>query len=145
MSKHSKNNRQPNKYCCIILFLIGSSILSTTSLASRCPTELHRDNKGYWTSNTPPGWKSITRTPSSETLDPNNFGGTVYSSTNKRIACVYRSSKRRWVALLSNINHPFNEDDLKGTVWKYVPKHKDSICGKPDHGLHDCEFDLHVP
>ncbi len=113
---------------------------SVQSLATLCPTHFNHDQNGYWTSNEHPGWKSHRPTNANVTLDPKDFGGAVYSPQKKRIACVYKASDGNWVALLSSIYHPFNEDDLTGKGWEFSQEHKDYICGQPKSGIYDCDF-----
>ena len=118
--------------------------------AGHCPKNLHQDDKGYWTSNDQPGWKSHRPTSPTVTLEAKDFGGAVYSPLKKRIACVYKASDGKWVALLSSVYHPFNQDDLKAqegknSPWEYNQQHKDWVCGTPKHKLEDCQFDIKQP
>ncbi len=130
------------KHTWIALASIPAAIAcATTAVAGQCPTALHQNSKGYWTSNDSPGWKSIKPTERSDTLAAKNFGGAVYSPAKKRIACVYKSKSGKWVALLSNLTHPLNEDDLNMKVWKHVQKHNVYVCGTPKYKLKDCTFE----
>ena len=129
----------------IVLGLVAVGI-STTSLAATkphsCPSNIEQNNKGYWVSNDPPEWKSHRPTTKDVTLSAKKFGGVVYSPKKKRLACVYKASNKKWVALLSSVYHPVNEDDLIGSAWQYNQKHKDYVCGKPKHSLKDCLFNI---
>lgn len=125
----------------VLAIATGMSFVATT-FAGSCPKNLTQDSQGYWSSNEPPGWKSPQPTDKKVTLEAKNFGGAVYSPSKKRIACVYKDSSGKWIAILSNIYHPFNEDDLKGNAWQYSQKHKDYICGQPKYELKDCTFEI---
>ncbi len=109
---------------------------------STCPTTFHQDKEGYWISDDAPGWKSHQPTGKDVKISEQQFGGAVYSPVKKRIACVYKGSHGRWVALISSQQHPFNEDDLNMSAWMYSKKHNDYICGKPKHGLSACTFSV---
>jgi len=128
----------------IVISLCLSAGLGFTSIsfANHCPSKLHQDSKGYWTSNDEPGWKSVKPTASHVTLEPNNFGGAIYSPKQRRMACVYKSSEGKWIALVSNINHPFNQDDLNMEVWTHAKKQNIYICGTPKYKLKDCTFEV---
>ncbi len=130
-----------NRLMVTLGFIAGLSF-SASALAVTCPTALHQDSNGYWTSNDTPGWKSHRPTDKNITLESKNFGGAVYSPQKKRIACVYKGSDGNWVALLSSVYHPFNEDDLKGTGWEFSQQHKDYVCGQPKSGINDCGFNV---
>ncbi|OGO90994.1 MAG: hypothetical protein A3F41_05090 [Coxiella sp. RIFCSPHIGHO2_12_FULL_44_14] len=122
--------------------LLISLGLLTTAWAGQCPTTMQQDGQKYWVSNDPPGWKSHKPTAKDITLTSDRFGGVVYSPEKKRIACVYKGSDGQWIALLSDVYHPFNEDDLQGKTWEYSPEHKDYVCGQPEHALEECQFDV---
>ena len=124
-----------------LTLVIGLGFL-TTLFAGTCPETVSQDSQGYWVSNDSPGWKSPSPSKTGLTLNANNFGGVVYSPAKKRIACVYKDSAGNWVALLSDMYHPFNEDDLKNDVWEYSQQHKDYICGQPKNTRTECAFDI---
>ncbi|WP_423063665.1 hypothetical protein [Candidiatus Paracoxiella cheracis] len=119
---------------------VGLSFTTAASFAGQCPSNLHQDSEGYWTSNDTPGWKSVKPTDTKVTVESKNFGGAIYSPTQKRIACVYKGSDGQWVALISNVDHPFNEDNLNLKVWTFVNKHNIYICGTPKYKLDECTF-----
>lgn len=124
-------------------------VLSMTASAKTCPTDLKKDHQGYWYSDSAPGWKSHKPTHGDVIIDPNNFGGAVYSPQRNRIACVYKASNGKWMALVSNIHNKITIDkqtaDSSGSraAWKYNPTHKDYACGLPSvKKLSKCRFDL---
>ena len=125
----------------VMVGLGGSALAATdSSKTNTCPTNLHQDKNGYWTSNDLPGWKSQLPTKKGITLTSKDFGGAVYSPQKRRIACVYKDPDGKYIALLSNIYHPFAEDHLTGKGWEFNHQYKDYICGKPKSDLNDCEF-----
>lgn len=123
--------------------------LSGTALADTCPTSLQQDHNGYWYSKSKPGWKSHKTTPSGVTVTASNFGGVVYSPKRKRIACVYKASNGKWVALVSNVHHGIvinkkaMNDSQQGPAWQFSTKHKDYACGYPSvTHIKGCKFHL---
>jgi len=98
-----------------------------------------------------PGWKSHIPTPTDVKIDSKNFGGVVYSPKRKRLACVYRASNNKWVALVSQLHHSIQIDektkDDSGTspAWQFSKKHNDYACGRPRvTELDKCQFKLGV-
>jgi len=129
-----------------IIISIG---LTASAFADTCPTDLKRNHSGYWYSDTKPGWKSHRTTKNGVLLSSDNFGGIVYSPRRKRLACVYKASNGKWIALVSNVHHGIVYDKRamdssgKGPAWKYNSKHKDYACGRPSvNRLSGCTFQL---
>lgn len=123
--------------------------VSAAGFADTCPTELKQDSQGYWFSDVKPGWKSHKPTPDNVTLDANDFGGVVYSPKRNRMACVYKASDGKWVALVSNIHHGIVidkkavDDSGKEPAWQYSSKHEDYACGQPSvMNVQGCQFQL---
>lgn len=131
-----------HKFIALAFSVPAAITFAATAVADHCPTSLHHNHKGYWTSNDSPGWKSIKPTKHGDTLAAKNFGGAVYSPLKKRIACVYKSKSGQWIALLSSLSHPINEDDLNMKVWKYMQKNNFYLCGTPRYKLKDCTFKI---
>ncbi|MCB1826806.1 MAG: hypothetical protein KDH94_00175 [Coxiellaceae bacterium] len=124
-------------------------ILSSTAFADTCPTDLKKDDDGYWYSDTKPGWKSHKTTPDGVTVSSSNFGGVVYSPSRNRMACVYKASDGKWVALVSNVHHGIvidkkaTDDSGNGPAWQFSTKHKDYACGHPTvTNIQGCQFQL---
>lgn len=129
--------------------IICSIALSSTALANTCPIELKRNHNGYWYSDTKPGWKSHRTTKVGVTLSADNFGGIVYSPKRHRMACVYKASNGKWIALVSNLHRGIVIDKStmdnsgKKAAWKYSIKHKDYACGQPSvTKISKCSFQL---
>ncbi len=120
--------------------LVGAGLYSAPAIAGTCPTNFYQDKSNFWVSDDPPGWRSYKKSPPNSTLSAKNFGGAMYSPKLRRIACVYRGSDKKWVALVSSNEHPFNPDDIKINKWKYIEKRKNFICGTPNHTRSECEF-----
>ena len=134
-----------------VLVAIGltCSIFLTAAVADTCPTDLKRNHSGYWYSDTKPGWKSHRKIKHGVTVKSDDFGGIVYSPKRKRMACVYRASNGKWVALVSKVHHGITidknakTDNGKKHAWKYSKKHKDYACGRPDVvRVSGCSFQL---
>lgn len=122
---------------------------SSTILSSTCPIELKRGQDGYWYSDEKPGWKSHKTTPDDVTVSPNDFGGVVYSPQRHRLACVYKASDGKWLALVSNAHHGVvidkkATDDLgTNSAWVFSKKHRDYACGHPTvKNIKGCPFEL---
>jgi len=134
--------------------LIGTGIIFTlgvtvSAFAATCPTDLQRNHNGFWFSDTKPGWKSHRATKNGITVSSDNFGGVVYSPKRNRMACVYKASNGKWVALVSNMHQGINidkaaaDDKGKGPAWRYSSKHKDYACGRPTvTRISGCSFQL---
>ena len=119
------------------------------AIADTCPTKLARDSNGYWYSDSKPGWKSHKPMPEGVTLKAVNFGGVVYSPERHRIACVYKASNGKWVALVSNVHHGIlidkkaMDDSGEKPAWQFSKKHKDYACGQPNvTRIQGCPFEL---
>jgi hypothetical protein len=124
--------------------------ISSIAFANSCPTQLHREYDGHWVSKQSPGWKSAEITPAGVTINTKDFGGAVYSPKQKRIACVYRSSKGFWVAMISHTHKGFQvnkhalDDARTATAWQWDHNHKDFNCGRPTVTKgKNCQFSLH--
>ena len=129
--------------------LLSTFGLSTLSIANTCPTELKRDHEGYWYSDEKPGWKAHKKTPDGVTIKVADFGGVVYSPQRHRMACVYKASDGKWVALVSSphngilINKKATNDPGNGPAWEFSKQHKDYACGHPTvTDIKGCEFQL---
>lgn len=129
--------------------LLITAAFSISATAATCPTKLTQDSNGYWLSKAAPGWKSHKATPRGVTLSTKNFGGVVYSPARNRLACVYRASNKKWVAVISNMNKNIKIDknavDASGkkAAWKFSTKHKDYACGQPSvQKIETCQFSL---
>ena len=127
---------------------IGLGII-TSAIAATCPTQLTQDAEGYWKSDQTPGWRSHKPTPKNVTISPNDFGGVVYSPSKKRLACVYKGTDGKWVALVSNVSSKVKIDKHApadvggGSAWKYNKRHNDYACGKPTvTSIASCPFEL---
>lgn len=131
--------------CTGLLFFV-----SLSSFAATCPTELKHDSaNNTWYSTASPGWRSHRTTTPDVKLDPKNFGGAVYSPARQRIACVYKSSEGRWIALVSNRHEGFRIDKQavdesgKRAAWQYNKQHDDFACGLPSvTKVSGCPFTL---
>ena len=130
----------------ILLITFG---LSSTVVADTCPTKLERDHNGYWYSDAKPGWRSHKPTPEGVTLSAENFGGVVYSPERRRMACVYKASNGKWIALVSNIHHGIlidkkaMDDAGKNPAWQFSKQHQDYACGQPTvKNITGCQFQL---
>ena len=126
---------------------IACLFFSSNVLANTCPTNLTQDEKGFWHSSEQPGWKSHIATPKDVTVDPKNFGGVVYSPKRQRLACVYRASNNKWIALVSDahqgikIDQNGKDDSGKAPAWVFSQKHSDYACGRPRvSDLSKCQF-----
>lgn len=141
--KHSSAKRVIQVSSLCTLFFMGYVCAAT------CPTDIKRNKEGYWYSDQKPGWKSKKRTPENITLDTKDFGGVVYSPKHKRLACVYKTSDKKWFALVSNkhpnivIDKEAKDDSGKGPAWRYSKKYHDYACGTPfTTKLSKCVFEL---
>lgn len=105
--------------------------------AATCPKEVHQDDEGYWYSKQSPGWRSFNKTAKGVTLNVDYFGGVVYSPRHRRMACVFKTSDGRWLALVSQQRNDFRIDkqamDDSGTqaAWQWNQQHRDYSCGRP--------------
>ena len=131
--------------------LAALSLISLTTLAaaSTCPTRLHKEYNGFWVSKQAPGWKSSEQTGTNVTINTGDFGGAVYSPSQKRLACVYRSSAGYWVAFVSHVHKGFQlnrhtlDDARKHQAWTWDKKHQDFSCGRPNvTTIKHCKFTL---
>lgn len=130
----------------ILIITVG---ISSVVLADTCPTELKRDQNGIWYSKAKPGWKSHKAIPDGVTVSAKNFGGVVYSPKRHRLACVYKGSDGKWVALVSNVHHGIvidkkaKDDAGTGPAWQYNKKYQDYACGQPKvTDIKSCQFQL---
>lgn len=126
-----------------------SLALAGTAFGDSCPTDLKQNEKGYWYSDSKPGWKSHKTTGTDVTLSADHFGGVIYSPKRKRVACVYKASNGQWIALVSNVHHGIVidkqalNDSGHGPAWQYNKKHDDYACGYPNvTHIDGCQFDL---
>ena len=124
-------------------------IMATQTLANTCPTHLHQDHKGFWTSHEAPGWKSHLATEQGVDLSSNSFSAAVYSPKYKRLSCVYKADNGKFIALISNSNNHIRinkaglDDSEKGHAWNFSEEHKDYACGLPSVShLDGCRFYL---
>jgi len=131
--------------------LTALSLLAFSTLisANTCPTQLVKEYNGFWISQEQPGWKSSEQTGVNTTVNTKDFGGAVYSPSQKRIACVYRTSRGYWIAMVSHTHKGFQinkhalDDARKHYSWKWDPKNKDYSCGRPSViRPKNCEFTL---
>jgi len=120
-----------------------------TAQAETCPVHLKRNYKGYWYSNNKPGWRSYRSTIEGISVNTHHFGGVVYSPKRHRLACVYKASDRKWLALISNKYKPIVIDkkamDYSGHHfrWQFNKKYKDYVCGQPiTTHIEECSFQL---
>ncbi|PHQ81141.1 MAG: hypothetical protein COB66_02945 [Coxiella sp. (in: Bacteria)] len=134
-----------------VVAVFSLAILSTTALATTCPTTMIREHDGYWVSQQTPGWKSSEQTGFKTTLNVNDFGGAIYAPAQNRMACVYRSSDGYWVALISHthkrmhVNRHALNTARTHTAWQWDKKHKDYACGRPNvTKLSQCTFTLNT-
>ena len=129
-----------------IIFAVG---VTTSAFAETCPTKLQRDAKGFWSSDSKPGWKSHRATKEGITVETKKFGGVVYSPKRHRLACVFKASNGKWIALVSDVHKGIiiNKDSLdvkdKAPAWKFSKKHQDYACGRPSVSkIERCSFKL---
>lgn len=122
---------------------------TTVATADTCPTQFYKEYDGFWVSKQAPGWKSSEQTGSNVTINTKDFGGAVYAPTQKRLACVYRSSAGYWVAFVSHVHKGFQLDRhaldevRKHHAWNWNNKHQDFSCGRPNvNSVKDCPFTL---
>ncbi len=132
----------------ILIATLGLMSLNTAQ-ADICPVHLKRDYRGYWYSNNKPGWRSYRSTIEGVVINTNHFGGVVYSPKRHRIACVYKASNGKWLALISNEYKPIIIDqkamDYSGhhSRWQFDKKYKDYVCGQPTvKHIKECSFQL---
>jgi hypothetical protein len=131
------------------LTALSLAVFSTITLADTCPTQLHKEYDGHWVSNQAPGWKSSETTGSNNTINTRDFGGAIYDPTQKRMACVYRSNKGFWIALVSHTHKGFQinkhalDDARTARAWRFNKKHNDYSCGRPTViKIKNCEFTI---
>lgn len=132
------------RFCeCAILSVCTVS----SALALTCPTDIKQNTKGYWYSIEIPGWHSKVATPTNVTVNAKDFGAVVYSPERQRLACVYRTSNKKWIALVSSlyadihIDKSATDDSGSAPAWRWNNKHKDYSCGKPyTKSLKNCTF-----
>lgn len=111
--------------------------ICSMAFAHSCPTQLIREYDGHWVSHQAPGWKSAQRTPPGTSINTKDFGGAVFSPSQKRIACVYRATNGYWVTLISHTHKGFQvnqhqlNDAHNATAWQWNRDHQDFNCGKP--------------
>lgn len=122
------------------LLCTGLSSLSAQAAIETCPSKFYRNDEGFFISDQPPGWRSYKPSPNGTTLKVDDFGGAVFSPEHKRIACVYRDSNNKWVALVSSRAYAFSQDDLNIDAWKYNHKRKMFVCGTPESSRTECHF-----
>lgn len=114
--------------------LIG---IPLTAQADTCPTQIKQDTQGYWYSEQKPGWRSHVYTSTDIKLDTHYFGGVVFSPKQQRMACVYKATNGRWLAIVSDSYDGFKIDkqavDESGAkaAWQYSDQHSDFSCGRP--------------
>jgi hypothetical protein len=124
----------------IILF----SLLLSSAWAATCPTELMQQHQGYWLSHQQPGWKSNSPTEHNISVNSEQFTGVVYSPKRQRLACVYRTSDGKFLALISNKHRTIKiNTGAEQAVWHYHKDKKDYSCGKPGvKKISGCTFQL---
>jgi len=131
------------------VMIVLAALLIENSYSTTCPQTFKQDPKGFWYSSDSPGWKSHKPTHPDVSIHADHFGGVVYSPKKERLACVYKASDGKWIALVSNI-HPQISIDKQATdnsgvkpAWKYNPTHKDYSCGLPSvNKISQCSFQL---
>lgn len=120
-----------------VVMTLALSIVVITGFGDTCPTQLHQEYDGHWVSTQAPGWKTAGTTGLHTLINTNDFGGAVYSPTQKRLACVYRRSDGFWIALISHTHKGFQidkhalDDARSATAWHFDKKHHDYTCGRP--------------
>ena len=131
------------------LALLSLCCFSVLALADSCPTQLIKNHEGFWVSQQAPGWKSSEHTSQNTIINTNDFGGALYSPKDKRVACVFRTSQGYWVALVSHVHKGLQidrhmlDDAHQHRAWKWDPKHKDFVCGRPTVSkVKNCKFTI---
>lgn len=131
---------------CAISFC-ASIAINHAVLAYTCPTNLKQNSEGYWYSQEKPGWKSHKPTDRDVTISATDFGGVVYSPTRHRLACVYKASDGKWVALVSAvhknivIDKQIKDSANNSAAWKFNQQYKDFACGQPSvTNIEGCPF-----
>jgi len=134
----------------IILFILLASYLGSYQIATAdiCPTKLDRSIEGYWYSTQHPGWSSIETFPQTITINPDHTGAIVFNPMKARLACVYKNSENKWVAIVSMPTNGIRTDtgilnQQSRRVWQWSDEHQDFSCGIPDaNHMAQCRFTL---
>jgi hypothetical protein len=135
------------------LAMLGSAVFGVgligSSYALTCPKELLQDEQGHWYSYAKPGWKSPKPTPKGVSVKAtdDSFGGVIYSPKHQRLACVYRASNGKWLAVVSDRDDKISvdkqaiDDTGKNPAWRFSDKYKDYACGRPySKKIDTCKF-----
>lgn len=142
------NSRLTFTMTSLCLTLSHPAIQAQTHLTTQvviCPGKFHLDQKNFFLSEDPPGWKTYKALPKGTSLAAENFGGAAYSPEHARIACFYQTSNKKWVALISTQAYAVNQADLIDmAVWKFNSQNKIFVCGAPEETRQNCQFKVSV-
>ena len=125
-------------------------LFTTVSFAETCPTHFTQEYDGRWVSYQAPGWRSAKATNYHTTLAASDFGGAIYAPKQKRLACVYRSSKGYWVAMISHVHKGIQIDrhaldEARHVAWRWDPNMRDFSCSRPYvTSTTECKFSINA-